>query len=108
MIGPNVKTETLRDATSVVSLGDPVIDARDGLEQVFLGGEMLPNGNINGSRPRRFLAGSDFAERVVQSDVNVAAHDVSSLLCPHSPTARRPGLLEKSHRFFVQYEGGDQ
>ena len=26
----------------------------------------------------------------------------------HSPTARRPGLLEESHRFFVQYEGGDQ
>ena len=39
MSGPNVKTETLRDATSVVSLAirslhprDPVIDPRDGLQ----------------------------------------------------------------------------
>ena len=51
------------------------IQRGDGLQQVFLGGEILRNGNINGSRPRRFLAGSGFAECVVQCDVNVAAHD---------------------------------
>ena len=97
MIGPNVKTETLRDATSVVTLAirslQPAIRSLTPAMACSKSSwwcEILPNGNINGSRPRRFVAGSGFAERVVQSDVNVAAHDPSSLLCPHSPTA--PGL----------------
>ena len=82
MSGPNVKTETLRDATSVVSLAirslQPAIRSLTpamACSKSSLVARCLPNGNINGSRPRRFLAGSDFAERVVQSDVNVAAHD---------------------------------
>ena len=58
------------------NFADPVIDLHFDLQQVFLGRQVLGYRKIGNGSAGGFLRCAEFFQRVVHSDVNVAAHDV--------------------------------